>query len=677
MDLHQLPALTWFRAAGHRGASPGGGSRRLSPWPQPHPGGARAILWLLLTVLSQGLPGAEYHVSVNGRDDWDGSATKPLRTISAAARRAQPGDVITVHSGTYREWVRPPRGGESDTRRIVYQAAPGETVIIKGSEVIRSWKRLVGSVWMVVLPNSFFGPYNPYQDVIVGDWFVDNGRPHHTGEVYLNGRALYETHLFQRVLDPRPDPDSLDPEGSTWTWFCESDQHHTYIYANFHDKNPNEELVEINVRPSCFYPTQPGCHYITVRGFRMCHAATQWAAPTAEQIGLLGTHWSKGWIIESNIISHSKCAGITLGKDRATGHNVWSKDPTKDGATHYNEVINRALAAGWSRQTVGSHIVRHNTIFNCEQAGICGSLGAIFSTITNNHIYNIWTKRQFAGAEIAGLKLHAAIDVRIERNRIHNAHRGIWLDWMAQGTRVTRNLCYHNDGDDLFVEVNHGPFLVDNNLLLSRFSLRDWSQGGAYAHNLFLGKIDSRPELKRSTPYHQPHSTAVAGLSRIEGGDNRFYNNLFIAGPEPEWDAHDWDRRNPRRVVGFGLWVYDARELPLYAAGNVYYRGARPAVQETNPVVAAAVDLRVEVVEEGDRVFVQFDAGPELQRAQTVPVTTALLGKAAIPQLPYENPDGSPLTVDMDYLGNRRSSTRPTPGPFENPGQGRLRLRVW
>jgi|YelNatPaOPRAMG01_1025707.scaffolds.fasta_scaffold04622_2 hypothetical protein len=621
--------------------------------------------------------GAELHVSVRGQDDWDGSAAKPLRTISAAARRAQPGDVITVHAGTYREWVRPPRGGESDAKRIVYQAAPGETVVIKGSEVVRGWKRVVGGVWMVTLPNSFFGSYNPYRDLIEGDWFLDHGRPHHTGQVYLNGQALYETHLFADVLDPRPDPDSPNPEASTWTWFCETDQHNTHIYANFHDKDPNAELVEINVRPSCFYPVEPGCNYITVRGFHMCHAATQWAPPTAEQIGLLGTHWSKGWIIESNVISHSRCAGITLGKDRATGHNVWSKDPSKDGADHYNEVIKRALAAGWSRQTVGSHIVRYNTIFNCEQAGICGSLGAIFSTITHNHIYNIWTQRQFAGAEIAGLKLHAAIDVLIAHNRIHNAHRGIWLDWMAQGTRVTGNLCYHNDADDLFVEVNHGPFLVDNNLFLSRFSLRDWSQGGAYAHNLFLGKIDSRPELKRSTPYHQAHSTAVAGLSRIAGSDNRFYNNLFIAGPEPEVDAHDWDRRNPRRVVGFGLWVYDAREAPLYAAGNIYYNGARPSVQETNPVVARAQRSGVSVLEEGDEVFVQLELGPELGQAQTVPVTTALLGKTAVSQLPYENPDGSPLAVDSDYFGARRSPTRPTPGPFENPGQASRKLKVW
>jgi alpha-N-arabinofuranosidase len=103
----------------------------------------------------------------------------------AAARLAQPADVIIVHEGTYRERVTPPRGGESDARRIVYQAAVGETVTIEGSEVIRDWKPFLPGVWKATVPNSFFGLYNPYRDLIVGDWFNNKGRPHHTGELFL------------------------------------------------------------------------------------------------------------------------------------------------------------------------------------------------------------------------------------------------------------------------------------------------------------------------------------------------------------------------------------------------------------------------------------------------------------------------------------------------------------
>ena len=633
-----------------------------------------SIALLLLALLPQAMAAKEFHVSVNGSDNNDGSSSRPYKTISAAARMAQPGDVITVHEGTYRERVTPPRGGESDSKRIVYQAAAGEKAVIKGSEVIRNWRPFAPGVWKATVPNSLFGGYNPYKDLIVGDWFSNRGRPHHTGEVYLNGKSLFETHLIERVLNPQPIPDARDRDGSTFTWFAETDEKNTYIYANFHDKNPNQELVEINVRDSCFYPDQPGRDYITVRGFRMSQAATQWAAPTAEQIGLIGTNWSKGWIIENNVISDSKCSGITLGKDRKTGHNVWTKDPRKDGATHYNEVILRALAEGWSRDTIGSHIVRNNTIFNCEETGICGSLGAIYSQITNNHVYNIWTKRQFSGAEIAGIKLHAAIDVLIKNNRVHNTSLGMWMDWMAQGTRITGNLLYENS-TDIFVEVDHGPFLMDNNLFLSGVSLSDMSEGGAYAHNLLAGRIISRPEPGRSTPYHKAHSTAVAGLDSIVGGDDRFYNNIFIGnGGSPANTEAD---ANPLRFGGYGLWVYNHREYPLRTGGNVYLKGARPYSKEDGALKLPDADPKPEIMEDGDRVYLRLNLGAEVQKATTQLVNTELLGRAKVPGLPYENADGSPIIIDTDYFDKKRSGARPVPGPFGDLGQGEQKLKVW
>ena len=74
----------------------------------------------------------EFHVARNGSDSNTGTVDKPYLTIQMAANMAQPGDVITVHEGVYRERVDPPRGGISDERRIVYQAVPGEKVEIKG-----------------------------------------------------------------------------------------------------------------------------------------------------------------------------------------------------------------------------------------------------------------------------------------------------------------------------------------------------------------------------------------------------------------------------------------------------------------------------------------------------------------------------------------------------------------
>src|ERR1051326_4960608 len=70
-------------------------------------------------------------------DNGPGTKTRPFRTINKAADVLQPGERVVIASGTYRECVRPARGGTSPTQMISYEAAPGATVIIKGSEVLK------------------------------------------------------------------------------------------------------------------------------------------------------------------------------------------------------------------------------------------------------------------------------------------------------------------------------------------------------------------------------------------------------------------------------------------------------------------------------------------------------------------------------------------------------------
>ncbi len=600
--------------------------------------------------------GRQIYVSVDGRDTNDGSASRPLRSISAAARMAQAGDVITIRKGVYRERVSPVRGGTSDQNRITYQAEAGQEVVIKGSEVIRDWKKEKHDTWKVTIPNQFFGDFNPYSDLIHGDWFNAKGREHHTGAVYLNGHWLIEAAKLENVHQPA---------GDTRLWFGRVDEKHTTIWAQFPGVDPNREEVEINVRRTVFYPEKPGVNYLTIRGLTMMHAATPWAPPTAEQIGLVGTHWSKGWIIENNDIRYSTCVGVALGKYGDQWDNT-----SQNTAEGYVKTIERAVENGWSGDNIGHHVVRNNHIAHCEQAGVVGSLGAIFSRILGNDIHDIHVRRLFTGAEMAGIKIHAAIDTEIRGNRIYRTTRGIWLDWMAQGARVTRNLLYDNDGtQDLFLEVNHGPFMVDHNLCLSRpdgksdthwssrYSVLDVSQGGAYVHNLFLNGILFHNELRRDTPFMKAHSTAVAALRNIPGGDDRFYNNLLVN----------------RGFVG-----YDKAGLPVRMKGNVYLDGAQAPPLEESPVVLAQFDPAVKLIEKPDGVYLELALEGEWAKRTSCPlVTTDLLGKAEIPGLPYQQPDGSPYRLDTDYLGNPRTTENPFPGPFEWTEENKRVLKVW
>ena len=651
-----------------------------------------------------------FHVAVTGSDDADGSAGKPFRTINRAARAARPGDTVEVHAGEYREWVTPPRGGLSDTRRITYTAADGEHVVIKGSERVTDWVNDGGTVWRAVVPNTLFGDFNPFAEEVAGDWVVyPEGAPRrHLGDVYLNGRSFYEVAdraavdapaARTEVQDHWTDlPDRVrDPEQTTLVWYAEVGAGETTVWANFQGADPNAELVEINVRRSVFYPLVPHLDYITVRGFELAQAASPWTPPTADQPGLIGPNWAKGWIIEDNHIHDAKCSAISIGKEASTGHNYATERGDKPGYQYQLESVFAARQIGWDKEHIGSHVIRRNTIHDCGQNGIVGHLGCVFSTIEDNHIYNIALKREFYGYEIGGIKLHAAIDVVIRHNHIHDCSLGTWLDWETQGTRVTRNV-YHDNNRDLFIEVSHGPYLVDHNVLGSAASFESFSQGGAFVGNLFAGTVLVEAVTDRATPYHKPHSTQVAGYAVIRAGDDRYAGNIFLGG---DLATAYGPGAQPQGDRAFGLAGYDAYPAsfeeyrarldaeppgdhqrfipvlqPVYAHDNVYAAGARPFAGETDPRVLG--DARVSIVTEGDAVYLEADLPAEFDQAGVGVIGGRDLPRARFADAEFEELDGTPAVIDLDLTGARRAAGETAaPGPVAGLTSGTSRTRIW
>lgn len=639
-----------------------------------------------------------YHVSKKGNDLNKGSFEEPFYTIRQAADVAVAGDKVIVHEGEYREWVKPANGGLSDSKRIVYEAAEGEHVVIKGSEIIKGWENVEGTVWKVTVPNTFFGKQNPYTRKIAGDWLVaPTDYAVHTGEIYLNGKSMYEAADFEGVKNPVQlfyspletwegfPEEILDPEQTLFRWFGEVDPKNTTLYANFRGADPNAELVEINVRQSCFYPDKTGVNYITVRGFEMAQAATPWAPPTADQPGLIGPNWSKGWIIENNIIHDAKCSAISLGKEASTGDNDSAKWFRKPGYRYQMEAVFRALHIGWSKERIGSHIVRNNVIYDCGQNGVVGHMGCIFSEIYNNEIYNVAVKHEYYGHEIAGIKLHAAIDVQIHDNYIHNCSLGTWLDWQAQGTRVSNNI-YAQNNRDFFIEVTHGPYLVDNNLFTSDYGFVNAAQGGAYVHNLCCGMLQHYPVLDRSTPYHLAHSTDVLGTALVYGSDDRWYQNIFVGGKGTKfpYGTADYDGA----PVSFEEYLERVREngkgdlekfienmQPAYVDGNVYMNGAKAFDREESNFLSDE-NPKVEIITEGAEVYLEITLPEEAFAVKTETITTDKLGMVRIVEARFDNPDGSDIAITKDFLGKERGEA-PVAGPLENLKPGKNKIKIW
>ena len=275
------------------------------------------------------------YVDINAERDGDGSQSRPFRHIDDAARIAMPGDEVLVAPGIYREYVNPRHAGTEDAR-ITYRSVEPLGAVITGAEEVRNWEPYQGDVWVARVDNTVFGDYNPYTTYVYGDWYFA-GRSKHTGAVYLNDKAMYEAASIEACIKAEPSETSWEPEASVYQWYAEQNGGQTVIYANFQGRNPNEENVEINVRRECFMPSETGIGYITVSGFAITKAATTWAPPAAYQDGMIGPHWSKGWIIEDCEISNSKCAGISLGKyyDPDNDHYFTTpacQEPDPDGA---------------------------------------------------------------------------------------------------------------------------------------------------------------------------------------------------------------------------------------------------------------------------------------------------------------------------------------------------------
>ncbi len=662
----------------------------------------------------------EYIVDCNAKESGKGSLEYPFKTIGEAAMVALPGDVVLVKPGVYREDVSPSNAGLTQ-KPITYRSIEKNGAVITGAEVIKGWERYKDTVWCVRLKSEFFGDYNPYTTLISGDW-LNIKEIKHTGEVYLNDKALYEVTNLDSVLNPVISNKSWNRDFSIYTWFATLDAKNdeTVIYANFHDYNPDDENVEINVRRHCFWPKEEHIDYIVLDGFKVTKAATQWAPPTALQEGMIGPHWSKGWIIENCEISHSRCSGISLGKYFQPGNdNKWSMYKYKDGAQTQRDCTFIAQLDGWSKETIGSHTVRNCDIHDCGQTGIVGNLGAVFSVIENNTIHHINNKRDIAGAEVAGVKLHAAIDVIIRNNRIYNNTRGIWLDWQAQGTRISCNLFYDNCakydylltkegasglgiGEDLWLEVSHGPTLVDNNIFLSERAVRLAANGVAFVHNLFNGSLTgvgrgvkngtSVYDSTRYTPIHKPHSTSVTGIMSILHGDVRVYNNIFVGreirpgmykfveeSVNDEWDdfnlmcgtvpfnGYMTEKTWKEHFAGYcGEGSEETRDkyympLPVWTGGNAFFNGAKPCDIEDDYMFNDSFDAEIikDFSEATPKIGCNFiDLLPKVEL-----IDSDLLGEAFEPEERFETPEGEDIVFDIDFYGQKRSG-KIIPGPF-------------
>ncbi len=524
-------------------------------------------------------------------DDNEGTAERPFRTITAAAARVQPGERVRIHTGTYRECIRPARGGDGPTAMVSFEAAGDGPVIVTGSEVVdgpypqsttwrrhdepaartewgttwqpsTSWRRPPqapdAAVYTAHLPREWFVGINPFTvpnravSNLLGGFNQNKAQQpqlymQRCGMLFQDDRRLVQVNDYSELFEGPgrfwPDPAGL-----------------LLHVRPIGDSDPTRSRFEATARSQCFAPDVEGLGYIRLKGLTFTRAANPF--PFMPQDGAVSANRGHHWIIEDCTVEQVNAVGIEAGRRDAR------MSPHEPG---------------------GFHIIRRNHLRECGVCGIAG-LGMVNSLIEDNLVEDCCWHDVEEMFESAGIKTHRNEGTLVRRNVVRRlAHGcGIWLDFANHNTRCSGNLIaeVHTRFGGIFIEASHDPVRVDQNIICHIHpdpgavpSARGGPEAGGHGiyahdndfleidHNLIAHTAGSAVHLPRGRPDRfvegrgscSRHHTVVHNLfiatSRYVSffnGDNHCDANAFAGPPDPgpfrllrddEWlDLDAWQR---------------------------------------------------------------------------------------------------------------------------------------
>jgi hypothetical protein len=421
------------------------------------------------------------NMAANADDAGPGDKARPFRSIGKAAQLLQPGERVVIAAGTYRECVRPARGGTGPTQMISYEAAPGAKVVVTGSEILKDgWRQEPAgfrgpqaqgpqiAIWRHELTDALFPDlYNPFAlPSIMGSWgwldptVADMG-PYlrRRGLVFVDGKPLEPMEQLRELSTPNlpPVPDFTKPPvpvagmpprrrggpimqevGGSPTARFWADNDGTSICIRLESGTPADHLIEVTTRAAAFVPAQSGLGFIRVKGITFQHAGNVYPFP---QFGMVSLAGGDHWILEDNTLEWANGVGLVVGSD--------------------------GYSSG-ARQVGASQVIRRNTIRYCGISGLSG-MGTSNTLVEDNLIeWCGWADAE-RGWEAAGAKLHRARNMLFRRNVVrHMRHaNALWFDVGNTNCRVTSNVFSDvlTVGAAVHIEMTPGQNQIDNNIV--------------------------------------------------------------------------------------------------------------------------------------------------------------------------------------------------------------------
>jgi len=403
-----------------------------------------------LLILSQvaGAEAATWHVGPKSPAGID--PNHQARTISEVVARLEPGDIVVVHGGVYREQVTIDKSGLPE-QPVTLQAAEGEHVVISGADRITDWSPLQGE------DRTYSTPW-PHKFVAWNQSQTHPDDEHHRligrcEQVFINGYPLHQVLERSKL--------------SRGTFFADTDAKLLYVRpADHQDITGDKALVEAATRDRMLVVKGS---YVTIKGIRFRYAANR-----AQQgaVAFAGSHVT----VEDCTFEHSNASGAEFrGQDMTVRNCVFQ----------YNGQLGFGANRAHRLLMTGCTVRGNNTkgFDRGWEAGgdkICMTRGAVLENSTF----------------------------------IANRGNGIWFDIGNEGCEVRNCLIADNENAGIFYEISYGLHAHDNVIVGNGFAFTPGAWGAAAGislssspfcvieRNLILGNKEgfNFREQTRSTP---------------------------------------------------------------------------------------------------------------------------------------------------------------------------------
>jgi hypothetical protein len=378
---------------------------------------AAAMLVVILAQAGTAAPaaGRTWHVAPKERPGLPVDAQ--VRTISEAAKAAEPGDTVVIHGGIYRETVTVEKSGTAE-KPIRFQAALGENVILTGADEIREWRKEPGgeNIFSAPWPHRFIG------------WSKTGTHP---GDEYhkLIGRCEQVFILNYPLLQVLA-RDKL----SRGTFFADTEGQRIYVCPrDDSDLSKGPPLVESSSRGLLWH--SKGAH-VHLRGLRFRYAANMAQHGAAKYEG-------EGGVIEDCVFESTNSVGASFAAPGLTVRRCVFQD-------------NGQMGFGAVRA--------HNLLFTeC--------------LVRDNNVKG-FSRGWEAGGDKLVLCRGAVLE---KSRFVGNRGSGIWFDIGNEKSVVRNCLIADNEDAGIFYEISYGLHAHDNVIVGNGFNETPGSWGAAAA----------------------------------------------------------------------------------------------------------------------------------------------------------------------------------------------------